>query len=740
MKFRAGVRIGGCLCAVALSLTLAGCGLWRPGEDAVSEEQRLAHEAESSSQALRGKPVPYSVDIVVRGVQDDVADALVSAMEGGSELVKLRDTPPDSRIGVERRAISDADNARDLLASRGYYDGRVRYRINWDKTPAEVRLILTPGKQYVLGPSSIERTGSRALSARAAEALADAPDTLAPFGLSEGGPALADQVLSAVEAVPGWFRSRGFPQAKVEKTRYRLYPERKTLDPLVVLDSGPFALYGPVQLEGAENIRQSYLEKLVPWKQGDVWNARRVERFREQLLQSGLFREVRIEPMFSLSESAGRAPEAPPAADTGAPLGTQRAVPPMPGTPPATPSDTGNVSPVQRTGGASVAAPAAEAGSEPGTAAGTGGGASVAAFLQNQDEKQRHVPPAVQDGDRVPVRIVVRESPARRTVVGLNYASDVGAGAQGFWEHRNLLGEGERLRLSTIVAQDRQELVSSFVKPAFGQRNQNFVSDAYIRKEETDSYDMTAWYVDGGLERRFSRRWTGSARVAVQGGRIKEDGFGWEPFSLIGVPMTLRRDGTDNLLNPTSGTRVQLAVTPYTGSYRGAFSLVRTQGEFSAYYAPLHKKDGSRSDRLVLAARYAIGGMFGSMGDNVEHIPGALRYYAGGGGSVRGYKYQSLGQRNAQGDPLGGLSFNVLSFEARIRLTENLGVVPFIDAGMVYDTPWPKFGDDLCWATGLGFRYYTPIGPVRLDVAMPLDNRNDDQQAFQVYISIGQAF
>ena len=124
----------------------------------------------------------------------------------------------------------------------------------------------------------------------------------------------------------------------------------------------------------------------------------------------------------------------------------------------------------------------------------------------------------------------------------------------------------------------------------------------------------------------------------------------------------------------------------------------------------------------------------------VEHIPGALRYYAGGGGSVRGYKYQSLGQRNAQGDPLGGLSFNVLSVEARIKLTENLGIVPFVDAGMVYDTPWPKFGDDLCWAGGLGFRYYTPIGPVRLDVAVPLDDRNDDQQAFQVYISIGQAF
>ena len=734
MRCRAGVRIGGCLCSVLLSLALAGCALWQPGGEAVSEEQRLARDAESSAQAMRGEPVPYSVDIVVRDAHQDVVEALTSAMESGSELIKLRDTPPDSRIGVERRAISDVDNARALLSSRGYYDGRVRYRIDWDKNPAEVRLILHPGKQYVLGPSVIERAAYGALSQQAAEMLSGAPRTLEPFGLTEGDPALADQVLSAVEAVPGWFNRRGFPLAKVAKTRYRLYPERKTLDPLVQLDTGPFALYGPIQLEGAKDIKQSYLEKLIPWQQGEIWNANRVERFRQQLLQSGLFREVHIEPVFPQSATVAHEAGALPAVEAGASSemgGTSQAAPEAAS---AAVSNKDSVSSAQGVRNTS----AADAEGRP---------ASSFAHPEPQGEATQHrggeqtdASVSAQTTDRVPVRITVRESPAKRTVVGLNYASDVGPGAQGVWEHRNLLGEGERLRLSTVVAQDRQELVSSFVKPAFGLRNQNLVSDAYIRKEETDSYDMTAWYVDGGLERRFSRRWTGSARVAVQGGRIKEDGFGWEPFSLLGLPMTLRRDGTDNLLNPTTGTRVQLAVTPYTGSYRGTFSLVRTQGDFSAYYAPLRKKDGSRSDRLVLAARYAIGGMLGSMGDNVEHIPGALRYYAGGGGSVRGYKYQSLGQRNAQGDPLGGLSFNVLSFEARIKLTENLGVVPFVDAGMVYDTPWPKFGDDLCWATGLGFRYYTPIGPLRFDVAVPLDNRNDDQQAFQVYISIGQAF
>ena len=137
-----------------------------------------------------------------------------------------------------------------------------------------------------------------------------------------------------------------------------------------------------------------------------------------------------------------------------------------------------------------------------------------------------------------------------------------------------------------------------------------------------------------------------------------------------------------------------------------------------------------------LAGRAAAGSL---TGENVRNIPASLRFYSGGGGSVRGYKYQSLGPHDRNGDPLGGLSFTDVSLEARFRITESFGIVPFVDGGMVYETTMPDWGRDLSWGVGLGFRYYTLIGPIRLDIATPLQDR-DNNKAFQIYLSIGQAF
>ncbi len=641
-----GMCLGGCLLLLAM---LSGCATGT-APLTESEESRIARDAEQALSSRHGVNIPYRTDIAVDGTS---AGELRSAMEKASQLVSLDDEVPDSRVTLERRAIADVQTARDLMESRGYFDGQASYSIDWNASPVAVVLSLVPGVLYHVGTSSVALVDAEPRSSRAQKILAKAPDSLQPFGLENGAPAVAADVTAAVDVLPDWFRRRGFPAARVDRARYRLYPSREELDPLIHVKTGPFALFGPLEVHGATTVKASYLEQLQPWKEGDLWNTNRVAAYRETLMQSGLFREVRVKPGFVRTED-------------GHLLGTK--------------------------------------------------------------------------DDRVPVRLDVREGTARRTGMGLRYASDVGFGAQGYWEHRNLFGSGERLKGIGIFSQERQELALSFVKPVFFAKNQNLVSSAYARKEDTDAYELETWYMDGGIERKLSRRWVASARVAMQAGRIKEDIPEWESFTLFGIPLSLRYEGTDNILNPTRGTRLQLSMTPYIGSYRGSFSMVRTQADFSAYFAPLHKKDGSRSDRLVLAARAVVGGMFGSMGRDVEHIPGALRFYAGGGGSVRGYKYQTIGPRNRKGDPLGGLSFNVLNLEARFKVTDTIGIVPFVDAGMVYDRAIPEFGKDLCWSAGIGLRYFTPIGPVRLDVSTPLDDRNDDQKAFQVYISIGQAF
>ncbi|UQZ90314.1 hypothetical protein C4J81_14315 [Deltaproteobacteria bacterium Smac51] len=143
------------------------------------------------------------------------------------------------------------------------------------------------------------------------------------------------------------------------------------------------------------------------------------------------------------------------------------------------------------------------------------------------------------------------------------------------------------------------------------------------------------------------------------------------------------------------------------------------------------------TEKFVLAARAVWGAVWDA--EAAQELPSSLRFYSGGGGSVRGYEYQSVGPRNEKRDPLGGISQFETNLETRFRITETLGFVTFLDGGMVYDDVDVNVFSDLLWGAGAGLRIYTPIGPVRADVAFPLDRRKDDS-AWQAYISIGQSF
>mgnify|MGYP003607762620 CR=1 FL=1 len=126
-------------------------------------------------------------------------------------------------------------------------------------------------------------------------------------------------------------------------------------------------------------------------------------------------------------------------------------------------------------------------------------------------------------------------------------------------------------------------------------------------------------------------------------------------------------------------------------------------------------------------------------GADAPDVPPSVRFYSGGGGSVRGYSFQSLGPRNSNNDPLGGSSILEVGVEPRYKINEEWGVVAFVDGGMVYDNMNTKFGQDIQWGAGVGARFYTVIGPIRFDVATPLNPRSDDDP-LQIYISIGQSF
>ena len=691
----------------ALCLLLSGC-LFGSGnkQDTL---QPMTDEAPNPAK----KTIRYSVKL-----QSDPQNGdLVSELRENSQLVWLHGDLPDSRVGLERRALEDVETARKILHSQGYYDGTVRHHINWEAQPPEASITLRPGERYVMGPTKLryERTGPEGEpvdkdlpeSVRGIDFMENAPDTLEAFGLAKGSPAEAQTVLNAVTSVVTAMRKAGYPLAEQGKARYVIDRSTHTLEADVLIKTGPLLRMGPVLIKeenvtpadnpdapGAPAVNEDYLNKLSPWIEGQYWNDDLLKEYRTTLQETGLFSAIDMKPARLSPEQAKAAGWTDRSlAETGfseLPLGDSPDAPS-----PAPPADP--------------------------PAGGTGKKAAGS-----------DMPIWMTSDGTTPVSLTVRDAPPRTVSGGLQYSTDTGFGVRGAWENRNLFGGGEQLRVTAPISEDSQSLNASFRKPAFGIRDQALVGEAWAINETTDAYDQSALSFAAGLERRFRkdwRNWWASARVSVEAGSLKDNYRGRRTYSLLGFPLSVRRDTTNSLLNPTTGTRVTLEVTPYTGTFNGPLTTVRTRLDASGYWSP-------GWDRLVLAGRAAAGSL---TGENVRNIPASLRFYSGGGGSVRGYKYQSLGPHDRNGDPLGGLSFTDVSLEARFRITESFGIVPFVDGGMVYETTMPDWGRDLSWGVGLGFRYYTLIGPIRLDIATPLQDR-DNNKAFQIYLSIGQAF
>ncbi len=352
---------------------------------------------------------------------------------------------------------------------------------------------------------------------------------------------------------------------------------------------------------------------------------------------------------------------------------------------------------------------------------------------QAQDGSEQPQPGKQEDekeGEEVPVSAEVIEAPHRSIGAGVNYSTDDGPGADAFWEHRNLFGENEKLRLEASISRSRQQAEGNFRKPNFLQRDQALLFENTFRRETSDAYDELTFDQFLGLERSIGENWTARFGPRLTLTQVEEDNEEDKQFFLAGVTGSAIFDNRDDPLNPTKGLRFSYSMTPLMSLYGDSTRYIINDASASSYLSVLDE------DRLVLAGRVRLGSIVGSShGD----VPANQRFYAGGGGSVRGYPYQAIGPLDEDDDPEGGRALFEMSLEARFRVTESIGVVPFIDAGQVYDTSWPTI-DNLRWAAGLGLRYYTGIGPLRLDVAVPLNRRPEVDDPFQFYVSIGQSF
>jgi translocation and assembly module TamA len=266
-------------------------------------------------------------------------------------------------------------------------------------------------------------------------------------------------------------------------------------------------------------------------------------------------------------------------------------------------------------------------------------------------------------------------------------------------------------------------------KPEFLVRGQTFVSFITARQEDSDAFEESSLSGFAGLERTSGGIYTTSIGIAAELASLRDDddeSF----FALLGIPVGFARDTRDSPLDATSGTRFSATLTPWASVSESSSGFV--VGEL---VGSLYQTLGT--PRVVAAARARLGGI---LAGGLRDIPANKRFYAGGGSSIRGFEFRQVGPLDAKGDPTGGQSGIEFGAELRILVTETIGIVPFLDGGEVYETTLPSFEEQMRWAAGLGFRYITPIGPIRLDLAFPINRRNGIDDRFQFYISIGQAF
>ena len=363
----------------------------------------------------------------------------------------------------------------------------------------------------------------------------------------------------------------------------------------------------------------------------------------------------------------------------------------------------------------------------------------------------RATPQESSDPATVDIATTIDPAPFRTLAAEAGYDTGQGIRVEASYTNRNLIKPEGAVTFRGIAGTREQLFGTSLRMGNFRRRDQVLNARLLASHDDTDAYDAYTFEVGGSLERQTTIIWqkpwsySAGAELLATSQRSAPTGQGAlvrRTFFIAALPGTLSYDGSDSLLDPTTGYRLSGRASPEVSLQGNVFGYLRAQIDGS-FYAPFGARIAATpvqvaGRRVVLAGRVRLGGIGGAARSTIA--PSRL-FYAGGGGSVRGFGYQSIGPRNALNQPLGGRSLAEFSLEARVRLPVfggNFGVVPFLDAGNVYSSELPKFSG-LRAGVGLGLRYYSTFGPIRIDVGTPLSRQPGDAR-LAVQVSLGQAF
>ena len=652
-------------------------------------------------------PQSYKVDMASTGDSD-----MNATLKATSDLITLRSTAPVGPFGLIGRARSDLGRLKTVLESYGYYQSYVEIRIDGlpidDPTlgdelskkaqgdDAHVKITFSIGPLYHM---------------RKVEVDGDIPQQLKDaFELKTGAPAVAATVLAAGEQLQTALEDEGYAFAKVDPPVAQEIPDERVLDVSFQATTGPKVQIGTIHFRGLKRMREDFVRGRLLLQQGEVYGANKVERARKDLLGLGVFTSVTVQ-MGTSADSEGQ----------------------------------------------------------------------------------------------VPITFRLRERPLHAVSLNGAYSTDLGGSAGVTWTHRNLSGKADQLSLSAnainIGAKAAKglgyDLNAKYLLPEWGHRDQTLQLAVQALNQSLQAYDQKALILGATVTRKLSSLWSVSVGVTGTVEKIGQEGDYDKPcpntgcpppldkqngeqfappppgqpgppfctatscrvftealltshYELFALPLsiTYNTTGLDSPIeDPTHGIRASLSETPTLSFGNGTAKFFITQASVS-YYLDLHDiKLTADPGRSIMALR-ALGGL--AQGAGQFSLPPDQRFYAGGSGTIRGYRYQAVSPSFQNGAPAGGTALNAGSVEYRQRIGKSLGFAVFVDGGQVSETVNPLHAP-LRFGAGAGVRYYTAIGPIRLDVGLPIPRRKAEpahdsvpaqlaDDAFEIYIGLGQAF
>lgn len=604
---------------------------------------------------------------------------LDAALKASSQLESLRTSAPAGPFALIGRAGADYERLRTVLESFGYYESRLSITITGralDDSGLPAALEALPAGTRAPVQINVETGPLYHLGQVAIDGEVSAKASAA-FALKSGAPAVAADVIAAGERLLNALQEEGHAFAKVDDPIAYQKPQDKVLDVSFKATPGGVYQLGAIHFAGMKRLNEAFLQKRVKLRAGDPYSPSRIERARADLLALGTFSGISVR-------------------------------------------------------------------------------------LPKEAEVQ---------GGSLPVTFEVQERKRHAVSVTAAYSSDLG-GSGGFtWADRNVFGNAELLTLSATITDwggsDTTglgyNLGAQLNKPDFVRPDQALQFNLTALKQPLIAYDQTAQIGGVTLSRKLSPVWNVAVGVNLEQEKIFQQAANFYNganfyYTLISLPLTAKYDSTalaNPLSDPLHGLRVTLSLAPTESLGHPNSTFVIFQGTASTYLdlARLHWTPPGRS---VIALRGLIAeahgaGQFG--------LPPDQRFYAGGSATVRGYKYQSVGPNfpnpvappptpanpnpvapapPSQPIPTGGTDLVATGIEFRQRFGANFGAAAFVDAGKVSTDPRPFEGRPSV-GYGAGMRYYTPIGPIRLDIALPV-RRLPGGDAFEIYVGLGQAF